>query len=158
MELVLSSIANFLAVILILWFFGRKPISAFLVTRSEQVKSQIETATESYESAEKELKLWQVNSASGEAHAKQLRVDAKGMVDRFRDEQQRSADNEIERIKRDSALLVENEATKAKKLLEEAIIAETLRDAKDQLKKQVGDKEQTKLLGDYLERVAHVAS
>ena len=158
MVVLLSSIVNFLAVLFILWFFGRKPFSNFLISRSDQVKSQIETATDSYGQAEKELQLWQTQSAKSEAHARQLMEDAKSQLERFKEEQARMESAEAERVKRDSGLLIQNETTKAKKLLEESIISETLKEVRDYLKGHVGEKEQSKLLGDYLESMKHVTS
>lgn len=154
----LPAIVNFLAVVFILVYFGRKPMAAFLATRSETVSADIRAAEAESKVARERLEKSQRNWDSSAAHAKQQMEEAKAAMVRYRDNSLKSAATEAERVKRESRLVGASETSRAKTLLQREVVEKSVRMAEAYLTGHLTDKDRTKLVTEYVEIVGNGAT
>ena len=153
MEFIIPAIVNFLAVVFILWYFGRKPLAAFLVERSETIAASIREAEKQSAEAEKVLGEWQRNWESSEAHAKTQLEEAKVALVRYRETALVSAKSEAERVKKESRLVGQSEISKAKAQLQKEVVEKSVQMAQAYLAGHLSDKDKQNLVTEYVEIV-----
>ncbi len=155
MELILAPIFNFLVVVFILWYFGRGPIGEFLVTRSKTVESAIGDAEAASRSASAELVEWKKSWESSEAHVKAQLDEAKVAMERLRETTLKAAKVEADRIRKESELVGKSEVMKAKESLRREVAEKSVKLAEAYLAGHLGDKDQQKLVSEYVEIVGN---
>lgn len=154
----LPPVFNFLVVVFILVYFGRKPMAAFLVTRSETVANDIQTAEAESQRAMERLEVSQRNWDNSRAHATQQMEEAKSAMARLRESTLKSAHEEAARVKKESRLVGQSEASRAKSLLQKEVVEKSVRMAESYLTGHLSDKDRQKLVSEYVEIVGNGAT
>lgn len=155
MEAMLAPIVNFLAVVAILYFAGRKPFMAFLDTRSTTVGNSIVDAEIASKKAGEELAQWKSSWASSEAHAKAQKEEAAAAMARLKDTVLASAKVEATRIGKESSLVGQSEVTRARVSLQREVAEKSVKLAEAYLSSHLGEKDQQKLVSEYVEIVGN---
>jgi len=152
---VLPQIVNFSVMVGFLGFFGRKPFKTFLAARSEEIKKLIEEAEKESKEVTAQFNKAQENFTHQEAHAKQLREDAKATLVRHREKTLEAAKSESTRIVKDGELLGQGELQKKKEALQKEICERSVALAEKYLSDQLEAKDREKLVGEYITLVGH---
>lgn len=151
--IVLSGVVNFSLVVGILVYAGRKPFSAFLLSRSDGIRESIEEA----EKLAKESKLthdrwaFQMNQSSEEIQNMQREMAA--LVAAEKDQAFERASREADRIIREVSLVSTAETARAKKLLEQEISGVSVDLARNYLVDNIQGEISALLFSEALERV-----
>jgi len=155
MAAVLAPTVNFLAVVAILYFAGKKPFGAFLATRSDTVATSITDAEIASKSAGEELAQWKNSWSSSEAHAKAQKEEAAAAMARLKDTVLASAKVEATRIGKESSLVGQSEVVKARTSLQREVAEKSVKLAEAYLSSHLGEKDQQKLVTEYVEIVGN---
>jgi len=155
MMMIFSSIFNFLVVVGILWYYGRKPTLEFFANRRNTIESAIRGAENQYAQAESALKVWEQKWSNSQTEANQLRSDAKERAEIFRKRTLESANLEAERIEKDAQLLGKGEVLRAKRTLQREVAERSIRMAEKFLEGHLDERDRHKLVADYMEIVGH---
>jgi len=154
MSLIAAAIFNFAVVVLILWYFGRKPVGVFLVARSEAVAKAIVEAEQLSREMSASLEKWERDWKASEAHAKQHLEEARTAMLRHRESVLAAARADAERLRREGGMQGKSEIVKAKASLRRQLVDRSIKMAQTFLEGQLSEKDRQKLVGEYLERVA----
>jgi F-type H+-transporting ATPase subunit b len=155
MVIVISSIVNFLLVVFILWYFGRKPTAEFFAHRRTAIESAIGEAETLYFEAEKTLNTWETKWKQCEAQAKALFDEAKGTLARHREKTLGAANEEAARLAKESQLLGKGEVLRARRLLQQELAERSISMAEKFMEKQLDDRDRHKLVSEYVEIVGN---
>jgi len=155
MEAILAPILNFLVVVFIFWFFGRKPFGAFLVSRSQGVENSILDAEAASKTAGADLAQWKNSWSSSEAHAKQQLDEAKVAMTKLSESSKRFAATESERIKKEATLVSQSEVIKARVSLQREVAEKSVKLAEAYLSGHLAEKDQNNLVTEYVEIVGN---
>jgi len=158
MTVIIASIVNFAVVVFVVWWFLRKPAGQFLLNRSQVVGTTIQEAEKQANEASKLLSHWETNWNACEAHAKQLLDEARGGLEKFRDNALAMARTEADRIKKENHLVVKSEAARVKSLLRKEITDKCIETAGQFLGAHLTDKDQQHLVTEYMEIVGNGSS
>lgn len=154
----LAPTLNFLVVAFILGYFGRKPMMAFLANRSDTFSGTLKEAETRHSEAEKALRTWETSTRDAEAHAKAQLEDAKSALKRQRESALVRAKSEAERVTKESRLVGQSEAVKAKDALQREVAAKSVQLAETYLTGHLTDKDRQKLVGEYVEILGNGAT
>jgi ATP synthase F0 subunit b len=152
---VLPQVVNFTVMVGFLGFFGRKPFKTFLAARSEEIKKLIDEAEKESKDVIAQFTKAQENSTHQEAHARQLREDAKATLERHREKTLEAAKSESTRIVKDGELLGQGELQKKKEALQKEICERRVTLAEKYLSDQLEGKDKEKLVSEYITLVGH---
>lgn len=147
----IAPFVNFAALLLVLWHFGRKPFGEFLASRSEGVAREINEARAEAESAGKLLGKWEGQVAAAQEHARKHEEDVRAQVEAQRARALEAARQQAERVRRDAALLGQNEAAKAREALQREVATRSVMAAERYVKSHLSEKDREQLLNEYLE-------
>lgn len=150
---VLAPIVNFLVVVFILVYFGRKPLVAFFATRSETVSASMKEAEVFSRQALADYSKWQKSFQDKDAHIRQMEEDSKSMVAKLKERTEVHAKNESERIKKDATLMATSETQKASEKLQNEVVAGSLEIAEKYLAQHMPATDRAKLVEQYVELV-----
>lgn len=154
----LAATLNFLVVVLILGYFGRKPMKTFLANRSETFSTVLLAAETQFTESQKRLKTWETNTRDAEAHAKAQLDDAKVAIKRQREAALVTAKSEAERVTKESRLVGRSETARAKEALQREIATQSVRLAEAYLVGHLTDNDRQKLVGEYVEILGNGAT
>ncbi len=146
-------VVNFSTLIIILVFFGRKPLGEFFKSRTALIEKSIREATEAKELAEKTLKEVQARLNNTDNEIAQIIEAAKKSGEKEKErlivEGERLKDKIIEQAKAN----IDFELQKAKEAIKSDASILALELAEQQIKEKLGQKEQEGLISDYIERL-----
>lgn len=151
----LSTILNFVVVVGILWYAGRKPIGEFFATRSKGIATSVNEARSLSSQAKALLNEWDAKSRSAQSEIARQKEDAAQTVAKLKEATTARVKTESKRIADESVLVAAAEQQKAKRALRRGLATESLDQARRYLENHVEGKDSAKLLTDYLEKVAH---
>jgi len=151
----LPQIINFTAMLVFLGAFGRKPVKTFLSARSEEIKKQIDEAEQESKVASKAYTEAKANASHKEAHAHQLKEDAKSALERHRVKTLEAAKKESIRIIKDGEALGQGELLRKKEALQKEICERSVMLAKKYFSDQLEAKDKDKLVAEYVNLVEH---
>jgi F-type H+-transporting ATPase subunit b len=154
-SLYIAAIVNFLAVVFILVYFGRKPFSEFLSARSEGIRASMGEAENLSKDAFALRDKWKASWAEKDDYIKQQWEEAKAALKNQRDRELVSAKVEAERIGKDADLMGAGEISKAKKRLQNELIQNSIDTAQEYLGKSLSAKDREKLVSEYVDLVGH---
>lgn len=146
-----APIFNFVAVVGIIFFAGRKPIADIFSGRHESVGGAVKDAQAEHGEATALLSKAELAQRNLEAEVAKSQSDAHNFLPKFKDETMKAAEKETIRIKQETKLIIDNEATRAKLTLEKEISLKCIKLAGESLKANVGDADQEKLTQEFME-------
>ncbi len=146
-----APIANFVVVVGILVVAGRKPIAAIFQGRNETIGTAILTADAEHKEASALLQTAEAQHRNLEAEIANAHAGAKSFLAKFKEDTLKSAEKESVRIRQESKLIIDNEASRARQALEKEISHRCIRLASDALKGQVNEVDQNKLTQEFME-------
>lgn len=150
MPVFFAPIVNFVTVLAVFFIFGRKPIGAMFVSRSETVKKEMDEAEKAFLEASKAFRQWDTSRQEKEAHAVKELEDTKASVVRQKERTVASAKTEAERIKKEAQMMGTNEVAQAKESLQRELAEKSIGLAEEFLGKQLDGKEKEKLIIEYV--------
>lgn len=152
---ILPGIVNFVAMIAVLYFAGRKGMASFLVTRRQTIGQTVVEAEKLAEESGKMLSQWETAMKSAEAHAQSLIDEAKQMIDRFRKSTEERVKTELARIKKEVELVGQSEVLKAKASLQREVVEHSVQAASQYLKTHLTDEDGRRIVTEYVEMVGN---
>jgi F-type H+-transporting ATPase subunit b len=145
--------ADFLILLTIIYFAAKDPVMEYLAGRKNEISSNIEVYKKQLEEMEKnyeEIK-YRLTWIEEEVENIESRARSDAALEKMRLEEE--AQKQIERIKNEAEFNMKQEIKAAEARLKEEAIARALKIAEEILKKKVTDKEEMKLLEEYLQEV-----
>ncbi|MBU0553330.1 ATP synthase F0 subunit B [Myxococcota bacterium] len=141
---------NLAALLLLIYFFARKPLAKHLKGQAASVSQEINEAHRLHEEAEAMLKRYEAKlaqlQAEGEAILAQQRAEAE--VEKARLIKEGVAD--ANRIRLEAKRLADNEIARAKARLEAQIVNQAIEAAEGALRAQMSDADHARLVDEYL--------
>ena len=147
----IAPIVNFLAVTGILVVAGRKPLADIFATRHETVGAAVKHAEAQHNEASALLNKAETQHRTLEVEVAKTKADAETFLAKFKTDTLQAAENETVRIKQETKLIINNDATRAKQSLEKEISVKCIKLASDSLKSHVGEADQEKLTVEFIE-------
>jgi F-type H+-transporting ATPase subunit b len=142
---------NFLVVMAILIYFGRKPLADMLVARSSDIAKAIRGAEAEASEANAALKVWESKWSSSAAEAKQNLEDTHKRAATLRESTLANARKQATRIVQEAGLVGQTEANKGRETLQKEIVRKSITMANDFLSAHVGEKDRHQLVTEYVE-------
>ncbi len=149
----LPNILNFGIVVFILGYFGRKPFLDTLSMRSTSIGNHVKEATDQAAQAQTFLSEWETSWKNAEAHTATMKREAEESIQRQREKAMASARTEATRIQRETELVAKSEGQRAKHNIQKEIAGRSITLAQEFLARQLSEKDQKKLVIDYVEGV-----
>lgn len=149
----LAPIVNFVIVVSVFAYFGRKPLLALFATRSEHVKKEMGEAEKAFGESSVALSQYFQLVSHKEEEAKKELEDTKASLNRFKERTLSSARTEAERIQKESQMMGVNEVNQAKESLQRELAEKSIYLVEDFLGKQLDKTEKEKLVTEYVELV-----
>lgn len=150
---VISSILNFSLVVGILVYFGRKPLSQFLVSRSGLIEEAIAEAEKVAKESKREFGHWSGLLSGSSAEAQTGQTDAEAQMVKTRGAALANARREAERIEKEIGLVTRTEYAKARVVIEQEVCVGSASLATDYLSENMKGEISAQLLSETLERV-----
>ncbi len=154
----LAPILNFIVVVSVFFFGGRKLFLAMLKSRSESVQKEMGEAEAAYSEASKFFNESESNSRNREANAKRELDEAQSSLARLKERTLAAAKTEAERIQREAKMMGSNEVDQAKELLQRELALKSIELTESFFGKQFDAKEKAKLVNEYVELVGNGVS
>jgi F-type H+-transporting ATPase subunit b len=151
----LASILNFLAVVFILVYFGRKPFAQFLQERSDGIRNAMAEAESLSKDAFAQRDKWKSSWSQKDAYMRQQWDEAKAALKNQRERELATAKGEATRIEKDAELMGSGEIAKAKKRLQDELIQSSIDAAQTYLGGSLSTKDREKLVAEYMDLVNH---
>lgn len=147
---------NFIALMIILIYFGAKPIGNALAGRQQQVIDELETLQEKRDIAERSYKDFESRLAGME---KEMEVVVERAIAQAENEKAKileDAEKAAEDIKRQAEAAVQAEIVEAKRTLKDDIADQAAAMAEELIVKNLTPEDQVKITEQYLDRVGTV--
>ena len=154
LSLILASIVNFVLLIGVLAYFGRKPFLSFLASRRQAVATSMAAASREFEASHKALQEWQTKWNGAETEAAQARTDAGAALTREREQRLAASASEAQRVKKEAALAGQSELLGARDRLVSELLRTSLVAARGFLNSDLTESDHRKLVTDYLENLS----
>lgn len=146
-------IINFVILIIILYWFARKPISVAMKSSAENAKNQLDEARKAETCALAQMKEMREKLARLEEETREIvekaRQEAKTEKERILEEGIR----EMERMREHARFSIEQEYRKAEHQLREWVANESVKLAREQLEGKMSGTRQNKLVKEYLDQL-----
>jgi len=146
-------VMNFVVLLAALIFILRKPISKALSSRIETIKEQLESLEA--QKAEAEKKLAQYNEKLSELESEAEKI-VQGYIQQGNEAKAKilkEAEATAEKLQLQAKRNIEHEFGKARQELQRDVVEKSLVQAEEMLKKTITDKDQDKLVNEYLDKV-----
>ena len=150
-----ATLFNFGLLVVILFWFGRKPLKAFLASRSELIATTLEEATNLSEEALRKKNEWEQKWNHANSDVKQQLEEARAALRRYRETAIAAAQVEADRVETESKLAGVGEVAKARSRLESEILQRSVDLAESHLRNNLADKDKSRLVSEYVESVSH---
>lgn len=148
----LAIFINFLIVVGILYWAGKKPILEHYRARAAKLEEEVRGSERAFEAATKELNGWTEKMQKAPDEAKAYAADAKTTLARFRETTIAAAKEESIRIGREASALANTELQRAKEGLGKEIALRSLRASESYLRGHLEDRDREVLIGQFAER------
>lgn len=146
-------VMNFVVLLVALIFILRKPISQALSSRIKTIKEQLEILET--QKAEAEKKLAQYNDKLSELESEAEKI-IQGYIQQGNDAKAKilkEAESTAEKLQLQAKRNIEHEFSKARQELQQEVVEKSLLQAEEMLKKTISDRDQDKLVNEYLDKV-----
>ncbi len=146
-------VVNFTTLIVVLTFFGRKPLGEFFKNRTALIEKSIKEATEAKELAEKTLKEVESRLNNTDAEIEQIVEAARKSGEKEKETLIAEGERLKEKIIEQAKANIDFELQKAKETIKSDAALLALELAEKQIKEKLGQKEQEGLIDDYIKRL-----
>lgn len=146
-------VVNFSTLVIVLWYFARKPLGDFFKGRTELIEKSIKEATEAKELAIKTLKEVEARLNNTDAEIEQIVEAARKSGEKEKETLIAEGERLKERIIEQAKANIDFELQKAKETIKADAALLALDLAEKQLKEKLGLKEQDVLIDDYIKRL-----
>lgn len=146
-------VMNFVVLLVALIFILRKPISQALSSRIKTIKEQLEILET--QKAEAEKKLAQYNDKLSELESEAEKI-IQGYIQQGNEAKAKilkEAESTAEKLQLQAKRNIEHEFSKARQELQQEVVEKSLLQAEEMLKKTISDRDQDKLVNEYLDKV-----
>lgn len=151
-------VVNFLILLGVLVYFGRKPIQTFFGERRESIQSDLESAAALQREAEEQYSQWSRRLVALEDELQEIRTTARERAEREREHILSDARAGAERIRNDASNAITQEVRRAKALLRDEASELAVELASGMLRDNVNDSDRARLLDEFIERVERTGS
>lgn len=141
---------NFVVIVAIIWYFGRKPLGRFLRDNAAESKAALDERRKAAEAAEAELAEQRRKIDGLEAELRQMVEQARADAESEREQMLEDARHQAERIKQHMAMQVEQEFAKASAELKQQIADEMYRSAQELIEKRMNADLNKRLVDDFI--------
>jgi F-type H+-transporting ATPase subunit b len=145
-----------LLVIILTWAFKKAGVKEYFATRTEEIRQKLNALMEKKDASEKE-------SREREARLKAFEEERKRIFEQYRQEglaeKERiiaEAEERVQGIIKQAELTIQQEMQSAKGRLKQEIVGLAARKAEEILSQRMTDKDQERLVDDFIERVGKV--
>jgi F-type H+-transporting ATPase subunit b len=146
-------VMNFAALMFILIYFLKKPLSDALKNRKEGIRAEFEDLEARRGEAEREYKEYESKLAGIDDELKEMVENAIAQGQKEKERIIEEAERAAENIKRQAEMAVQNEIADANRRLKAEITEQAALMAEEIIKKNLQDADQDKLVEDYLTKV-----
>ncbi len=146
-------VMNFVVLLAALIFILRKPISQALSSRIKSIKEQLESLETQKAEAEKKLAQYNEKLSQLESEAEKI---VQGYIQQGNEAKAKilkEAEATAEKLQVQAKRNIEHEFSKARQELQRDVVEKSLAQAEEMLKKTITDKDQDKLVNEYLDKV-----
>jgi F-type H+-transporting ATPase subunit b len=149
----LATVINFGILAFVLYKFGRKPLAEALVKRKTTIMSEIETATNLLNDAERRLEEYEDKFERMDETAAELRAELDAQSEQEKKHILAEAEERRVRMRRDAEFRIEQEGKTARAELLQQAVAGAASAAEELLVKKVGPSDLDRMAEDYLKSV-----
>lgn len=146
-------VVNFAILVIVLFFFGRKPISDYFKKRTEGIEKSLQEAKEAKELARKALEEVRSRLKNTDQDIEQILKAAKTSGEKEKEEIIAEGQRLKEKIIEQARANIELELQKAKETIKSEAALVALEQAEKQIREKLGKKEQEELINDYIKRL-----
>ncbi len=144
---------NLLILIGVILHFAGPPIKAFFAGRHTEIETQIDRASSLLAEAEARVAEWNGRMARLDSEIAEIRRSTRERAELERDRILTDANRNADRIRRDAALAVEQETTRAKDRLRADATLLAVELAADLLRQHVTDADRSRLIDEFIQQV-----
>ena len=149
----LFNVINFVLLLGVLFYVGRKPIRAFFADRRETIETQLSEAAALHRSAEEQYARWQRQLVDLDREIESISSTARDRAEREGEQILADARAAAERIRRDAVSAADRELRRAKDQLRDEAAHLAIELAAGILREQVGDQDRTRLVDEFIQRI-----
>lgn len=146
-------VMNFVVLLVALILILRKPISQALSSRIKTIKEQLESLETQKTEAEKKLAQYNDKLSELESEAEKI---IQGYIQQGNEAKAKilkEAESTAEKLQLQAKRNIEHEFNKARQELQQEVVEKSLLQAEEMLKKTISDRDQDKLVNEYLDKV-----
>jgi len=144
---------NFLALVAILYKYGKKPISDMFAARREKILKQYNELLEKKKEAEARYIELQEKLKNLEKEAKEIYENYVQQGIKEKERIIKEAEEQAERIKQQAELYIQQEVEKATAMLREEIAEASVKLAEEILRKNITEEDQKKIFNDFINEI-----
>ncbi len=149
-------IVNFIALMIILVYFGAKPIGKGLAARRQRITDEISSLEEKKRAAERSYNEFQAKLAGVEGEIDKIVERAVAQAEIEKAKILEKAEQAAEDIKRAAAMAIQNEVTEARRTLKNEVAEQAAALAEAIIIENLKADDQVKIIKNYLEKVGAV--
>jgi F-type H+-transporting ATPase subunit b len=142
-------LVDFAVFVLILYWFGRKPMAAFLQNRSNAIRTALEEARQAKAEAEARAAELEQRVKALDGELQQIREDIKRLGENERERLIAEGEKAARRMLADTELQIQNELDRARASLKNQALDEALALAEQQLRAQMTAKDYSRLNSEF---------
>ena len=146
----IAQVVNFLILAAILRALAYEPVAKMLKQRSDKIKDAIDKADADKKAAEETLKQYKSQLADAQKRAAEIVEKAEITARQERDALVAETKKEIERLKQNAQLEIQNERNRAFEQMQKEIVTLSLAAAEKIVEKNLTSKENDKLVNDFI--------
>jgi F-type H+-transporting ATPase subunit b len=151
------SILNFLIFVGLLFYFLKKPVAAFWVSRSEDLKVRLGESERLAQEAKRQHQEWSQKAAFADEDARNLVLSFQREGDHEKSKLMEEALYQVNQIKSDGTKIAKQEMQKARETLKVQTAKLAVESAAALIKESMKPEDQTRLTEGYLKGVEHEA-
>jgi F-type H+-transporting ATPase subunit b len=149
-------VVNFIALMIILVYFGAKPIGNGLAARRNRIREEISSLEQKRTAAEKSYEDFQAQLAGVEAEIDKIVERAVAQAEIEKTKILEKAEQAAEDIKRSAAQAIQNELSEARRMLKNEVADQAAVMAEAIIVENLTDTDQVKIIKSYLDKVGAV--
>jgi F-type H+-transporting ATPase subunit b len=144
---------NFAVLMVVLVFLLRKPISQTLSSRIKSIQDQLQSLEAQKTEAEKQLANYNDQLSKLESEAKKIVESYIKQGKEAKAKILKETEAAAEKLQAQAGRNIEHEFAKARQELQQEVLEKSLAKAEETLKKEITDRDQDKLVDEYLKKV-----
>lgn len=147
---IVAQVLNFLILAAILRALAYKPVARMLEQRSKKIQDDIDKADQDKKAAEQTLAQYKAQLADAQKRAAEIIDNAEVSARKERDAAIAQTKADIERLKQNAQIDIQNERNRAFELMQKEIVNLSLAAAEKVVAKNLSSKDNDKLVADFI--------